>query len=170
MAHHWRVLRDAWALERARVRRAWRETDFLPAALEVVETPPNPLGRAILWVLMGFVVLALAWSVLARLDVVAVAPAKVIAVGRNKLVQAADVGVVRAIHVRDGQHVTKGQPLLTLDPTSTGAERAQARAQLEQAAMDAARNRALLAVLSGKPPAFVPPAGAAPRWSPCRSS
>ncbi|WP_222872752.1 biotin/lipoyl-binding protein [Hankyongella ginsenosidimutans] len=164
------MLRDAWALERARVRRAWRETDFLPAALEVVETPPNPLGRAILWVLMGFVVLALAWSVLARLDVVAVAPAKVIAVGRNKLVQAADVGVVRAIHVRDGQHVTKGQPLLTLDPTSTGAERAQARAQLEQAAMDAARNRALLAVLSGKPPAFVPPAGAAPRWSPCRSS
>lgn len=27
------------------------EIEFLPAALEVVETPPSPTGRAVLWTL-----------------------------------------------------------------------------------------------------------------------
>ncbi|MBV8238645.1 MAG: sensor histidine kinase [Sphingomonas sp.] len=52
------MLRDSWALETERLksRRAWTETDFLPAALEVVETPPNPLGRVILWALVAFLI------------------------------------------------------------------------------------------------------------------
>src|SRR3546814_11028529 len=87
-----------------------------------METPPNPLGRIILRVLIVFITLALVWSIFAKLEVVAAAPGKVIAAGRNKLVQAADGGVVRAIHVRDGQHVKKNQPLVTLDPTTTGAD------------------------------------------------
>lgn len=161
---HWRVLRDSWALEtdRKRDRIGWRDTDFLPAALEVVETPPNPLGRIILWVLMLFMVLALIWSFVARVDIVAIAPGKVIAAGRNKLVQAAEGGVVRAIHVRDGQTVRRGQPLVTLDPTTTGADQAQAIANLQSAGVDAARSRALLAGLTGRPAVFTPPAGLPP--------
>ncbi len=144
----------------SRDRVAWRESDFLPAALEIVETPPNPLGRIILWTLMAFVALALAWSIVARVDVVASAPGKVIASGRNKLLQAADGGVVRAIFVRDGQRVRRGQPLVTLDPTTTGADRAQAAANLQTALIDTARSRALLAGLQGRPAVFEPPAGA----------
>lgn len=134
-----------------------RATDFLPAALEVVETPPNPLGRLILWALMLFLALALVWSFIARVDVVAVAPGKVIAAGRNKLVQAAEGGVVRAIHVRDGQAVRRGQPRVTLDPTATGADQAQAIANLQTAEVDAARSRALLAGLAGRPAVFTAP-------------
>lgn len=159
--HHWAVLKDAWALEtqRGQSRQTWRETDFLPAALEVVETPPNPLGRIILWSLMIFLALALFWSFVARIDVVAVAPGKVITVGRNKLVQAAEGGVVQAIHVRDGEQVVRGQPLLTLDATTSAADREQAIATLQTAQVDAARSRALLAGLAGRPATFVTPAG-----------
>jgi len=159
---HWRVLRDSWALETERLknRKGWHETDFLPAALEVIETPPNPLGRMILWVLLAFLVLALIWSIVAKVDVVAVAPGKVIAAGRNKLVQSADGGVVRSILVHDGQQVKRGQPLVTLDPTTSGAEREQALANLQTAELDAARSRAILGALQGGALAFTPPSGA----------
>lgn len=158
---HWRVLKDGWAIETERLRshRGYKETDFLPAALEVIETPPNPLGRIILWVLMSFLVLALVWSFVARIDIVAIAPGKVIAAGRNKLVQSAEGGVVRAIYVRDGQSVRRGQALVTLDPTTTGADRAQAFANLQTAQVDAARSRALLSGLAGRPATFITPEG-----------
>lgn len=162
LARHWRILRDSWALETKRMkeRKGWRETDFLPAALEVIETPPNPLGRTIMWVVICFLVMALAWSFLAKVDVVAVAPGKVIAAGRNKLVQSADGGVVRSILVQDGQRVRRGQPLVTLDPTSSGADTAQAVANLQTAELDIARSRALLGALQGGRVNFNPPAGA----------
>ncbi|MFC7535912.1 HlyD family type I secretion periplasmic adaptor subunit [Sphingomonas sp. GCM10030256] len=164
VGRHWAVLRDSWALEseRRKTRQRWRETDFLPAALEVVERPPNPLGRLVLWTLLGFVALAIGWSILAGVDVVAVAPGKVVAVGRNKLVQAAEGGVVRAIHVQEGQQVRKGQPLVTLDPTASGADLAQAAAQLQTAEIDAARSRALLSALRGGSANFVAPRGTPP--------
>lgn len=161
LRHHWQVLRDSWALEteRRRARVAWRETDFLPAALEVTETPPNPLGRVLLWALMALTVGALTWSIVARLDVVAVAQGTVIAEGRNKLVQAQDAGVVGEILVRDGQRVVRGQPLVTLDPTEAGADKAQAAASLQMAELDMARSRALLSAMNGEAWRFVPPPG-----------
>ena len=38
------------------------ELAFLPAALEIVETPPSPIGRAIGVTLIAVFVLALAWA------------------------------------------------------------------------------------------------------------
>ena len=60
-AGHWQVLKDSWALEtaRARDRAVWRETQFLPAALEVVETPPHPLGRGLIWTMLAFIAAAI---------------------------------------------------------------------------------------------------------------
>lgn len=163
-ARHWGILRESWAAESERRRSStrWREAQFLPAALEVMETPPNPLGPWLLWAMIGFVGVALAWSVLAHVDVVAEAPAKLVAIGHNKLVQAADQGVVRAIYVRDGQAVRAGEPLIALDPTTAGAEKAQAEAALLAARIDVARGRALLAALQGGSAAFAAPAGTPP--------
>ena len=30
------------------------ELEFMPAALEILDTPPNPLGRWIMWMIMLF--------------------------------------------------------------------------------------------------------------------
>src|SRR5580692_8327037 len=81
------------------------ELAFLPAALEIVETPPSPIGRAIGVTLIALFCLALVWASLGRVDIVASAPGKIVPTGRSKVIQPFETGVVRAIHVKDGQSV-----------------------------------------------------------------
>ncbi|MCG2842133.1 HlyD family type I secretion periplasmic adaptor subunit [Sandaracinobacter sp. RS1-74] len=152
LERHWHVLRASWALDRqdARSRRRLKETEFLPAALEIIETPASPLGRVILWALIALLGVALVWSIVGKLDVVAVAPGKIVPSDRVKVIQPSELGVVRAIHVRDGQRVQAGQLLVELDPTMTGADDAQAARGLMVAAVDRARARALLAHVEGR--------------------
>src|ERR1700752_4488076 len=87
----------------ARERRRRDELAFLPAALEIVETPPSPIGRAIVYTVVAVFAAALAWASIGTVDIVAVAPGKIIPPGRTKTIQPFETGVVRAIHVRDGQ-------------------------------------------------------------------
>jgi hemolysin D len=140
-------------------RRRADETAFLPAALEVMERPPSPVGRAIGMTIILLFCSALAWAVLCRVDVVATAPGKIVVNGRTKVIQPAETGVVRAIHVRDGATVRAGDVLIELDPTISGAELDHVKADLIAAQLDIARLRAALA--PGDPmAAFVPPIGA----------
>lgn len=145
LVRHIEVAKEALALERAQApgAKALAETAFLPAALEVLETPPSPLGRMIIWIIMAFIAIALLWAGLGKVDEVAVASGKLIPRGEVKLIQAADYGVVRAIHVVDGQFVRKGQPLIELDPTVSSAEAEQARQSLLVARTDEVRAEAL---------------------------
>ena len=96
---------------RPRQRREY-ETAFLPAALEVVETPPSPIGRAVGLTIVLLFCAALAWASLGKVDVVATAPGKIVVNGRTKVIQPAETGVVRAIHVRDGTTVKAGDVLI----------------------------------------------------------
>jgi hemolysin D len=137
-------------------------SDFLPAVLEVLERPPNPLGRGILWAIMAFLTLALIWACIGQIDVVAVAQGRVIPDGRTKTVQAADPGVVRAVHVRDGQMVAEGDPLVEFDPTVSEAEVEQAREALRVAGIDRARAAALVSHASGAPASVEVPEGVDP--------
>ena len=140
-------------------RRRADETAFLPAALEVMERPPSPVGRAIGMTIILLFCSALAWAALCRVDVVATAPGKIVVNGRTKVIQPAETGVVRAIHVRDGATVRAGDVLIELDPTISGAELDHVKADLIAAQLDIARLRAALA--PGDPiAAFVPPIGA----------
>jgi hemolysin D len=162
-SRHFAVLKESMGLEneREKTARKLEQTDFLPAALEVLETPPNPLGRGILWVLLSFIAIAVVWACVGHIDVVAAANGKVIPRGRVKVIQAADPGVVRAIHVSDGAVVKAGEPLIVLDPTLTQAEAAQARESLLVAQVDRARAKALVDAASGGSGRFVAPEGLA---------
>lgn len=164
LSHHVTVAKEALALERENEKTAkpLAETAFLPAALEVLETPPNPMGRTILWVMMGFIFIALAWACLGHVDEVAVASGKIIPRGEVKMIQAADYGVVRAIHVVDGQAVKKGQPLVELDPTVSTAETEQAKKSLLVARTDEVRAEALAGYDDPKKVPFTPPQGVDP--------
>lgn len=161
VTRHWSAVRDALDNERARSRSVLRteETDFLPAALEVVERPVSPTARVTAWVLLGLLVVALLWLFLGRVDVVASAPGKLVPADDVKLIQPGSGGIVRAILVRDGQSVRAGQPLVELDPTVSDADTAQAGKALETAQLDAARLRAILSALDGQGLRFNPPAG-----------
>src|SRR5262245_15613679 len=89
-------------------RRDKHQLAFLPAALEIVETPPSPIGRAIGVTIIALFGLALAWASLGGVDIIAAAPGKIIPGGRTKVIQPFETGVVRAIHVRDGQAECQG--------------------------------------------------------------
>ena len=112
------------------IRRSESELGFLPAALEIVETPPSPIGRAIGITVIALFCLALAWASFGTVDIVATAPGKIVPSGRTKVIQPFETGVVRAIYVRDGQKVRAGQSLIELDPTMTDAERDHLKSDL----------------------------------------
>ena len=61
--------------------------DFQPLLIRLQEAAPNPLGRKLLWAVLGFVALILAWSFLGRLDIVAVADGKLVPTSYLKIVQ-----------------------------------------------------------------------------------
>jgi hemolysin D len=141
----------------ARERKEREELAFLPAALEIIETPPSPIGRAIALLIMLFFCLALAWAGFGTVDIVASAPGKIIPSGRTKVVQPFETGVVRAIHVRDGQTVQAGSPLIELDPTITEADRAHLRSDLIAGKLNIARFRAAAADAADPLSDFHPP-------------
>jgi hemolysin D len=145
--------------DRARKRRAY-ETAFLPAALEVVETPPSPIGRAIGMTIILLFCAALAWASMGKVDVVATAPGKIVVNGRTKVIQPAETGVVRAIHVRDGTAVKAGDVLIELDPTINAADLDHVKSDLIATQLDIARLRAALAADVNPVAEFTPPAGA----------
>jgi len=136
------------------------ETAFLPAALEVVETPPSPIGRALGVTIILLFCAALVWAALGKVDVVATATGKIVVNGRTKVIQPAETGIVRAIHARDGATVRAGDVLIELDPTINVAELDHVKSDLMSARLDVARLRATLATDSDTAADFTPPAGA----------
>jgi len=136
------------------------ELAFLPAALEIVETPVPPLAGAIGGTIIALFCIALAWASLGQIDIVASASGKIIPTGRTKVIQPFETGVVRAIRVRDGQAVKAGEVLIELDPTINEAELRHVQGDLLTAELDIARLTAALSESADPVASFQPPASA----------
>src|ERR1700722_15916775 len=145
------VKRDLTALER----------EFLPPLLEIQETPPSPVHRWVMLTLIALVLALLLWASVGKISIVATAPGKFIPDGRVKEVQPLEASIVKAIHVKEGQRVRKGDLLLELDPTLSAAELAANEDkygfnQLEQARLTAELTHATSRLAnSGQPAARV---------------
>jgi hemolysin D len=139
--------------------RAFRrdELEFLPAALEIIETPASPAGRAIAGAIIAFLCIALGWAMIGHVDIIATAPGRVIPTGKTKVIQPFETGVVRKIHVSDGAAVAAGDVLVEMDPTANEADEIRLNRDLAQDRLDSAR---LAALLAGDPDRFAPPEGA----------
>ena len=102
LAHHLTVLREAWRNEneaRRGRRKKIAEHEFLPAALEIIERPPSPGLRILMLMLCGLFTIALVWSFVGRVDVVAVATGRTLPVANVKVIQPIEWDRVRARHV-----------------------------------------------------------------------
>jgi hemolysin D len=144
------------------LRRTRDEMAFLPAALEILDTPASPLGRAIGGTIIGFFCMALIWSIVSRVDIVATATGKVVPTGNVKVLQPLESGMVTAIHVQDGDHVVEGQVLVELDAKGLRAERDKIADRLLQSQLEAAQLKALKAGIENGDAAilFTPPSSA----------
>ncbi|MBN3574664.1 HlyD family type I secretion periplasmic adaptor subunit [Vibrio neptunius] len=89
--------------------------EFLPAHLALAQKPPSPFARLTAITLSLGVLATLLWAYWGKLDVQATATGRFVVSGRSQVIQAYEQSRVMNIHVRDGQRVEKGSPLLTLD-------------------------------------------------------
>lgn len=104
-------------LEKFLIRSDSEDKEFLPPAVEVLETPPSPAGRMLVWAIVGLFILAVLWAFIGEIDEVVVARGKVIPIGYTKVLQAEDKGIVKRILVQEGQKVKRGELLMELDRT-----------------------------------------------------
>jgi hemolysin D len=133
-------------------RRMADEAAFLPAALSLQDTPVHPAPRRIAYSLITMFLLACLWAVFGQVDIVAVAPGRIVVSERTKLIQPLERSVVKRVLVKDGDHVLAGQPLVELDPTAATADRTSADEQLKSAQSELLRARTLLQTLQGQQP------------------
>src|SRR6267154_1096932 len=154
-------MRRVIPFRRAHERRS-EELAFLPAALEIVEAPPSPIGRAIGATIILLFCAALVWAWWGTIDIVASATGKIVPSDRTKVIQPFETGVVRSIRVQDGQAVKAGDVLIELDPTVNAAERDHSQNDLLAEKLNIARLRAALAAVDDREADFIPPAGADP--------
>ena len=100
------------------------------------DAPIRRLGYIMVIVMFGCFGI---WSAFAPLGSAALAPGSVAVEGYRKTVQHLEGGIVKAIHVRDGDNVTKGQVLMELEDTSSRAQLETLRGQLFSALAREAR-------------------------------
>jgi hemolysin D len=118
-------------------------------ALDFIERmPPARAPRIVLWTVCGLFAFMLVWSLVAQLDIVAVAEGRLVPATYSKIVQPSESGVVREILVKDGDAVTAGQVLVRLDPTIAGAD---SRSLAGDIAMRRLTLRRIDAELAGRP-------------------
>lgn len=117
------------------------DREFLPAALELLETPPSPVRIASIWLICATFAAALAWAYFGKLDIHAIAQGRIQPSGRSKVIQPLEPGKVVAVLVENGSRVNAGDILLELDPTDSGADRDAQQRDLEAARAEAARRR-----------------------------
>jgi hemolysin D len=151
LARYRAIFQHAWThrAELAGPARLADEVAFLPAALSLQDTPVHPAPRRLAYGLMVLFILALLWSYFGQVDIVAVAPGRIIVSERTKLIQPLDASVVKKVLVKDGDRVQAGQVLVELDPTMATADQASVQEQLKAAVSEERRTQALLQLLAG---------------------
>ncbi len=141
--HAWDVRKKMDPSKRTRL-----ELEFLPARLELIERPTSPTARWTALLIVGLFCIALGWATVGKLDIVAVAPGKTVAGGRTKIIQPAETAIVQDILVKDGQSVRRGDLLVELNATATGADFEQADESLIAAQLAELRYGAILSAIN----------------------
>lgn len=105
----------------------------------LISENPLPSWRVLAWPAMIMIAVTVGWSSLAELDEVAVANGEIVPLGRVKVVQHLEGGIIKEIYVREGDTVKENQPLMLLDLASAGTNREELRARLDGLLLVAAR-------------------------------
>lgn len=121
---------------------AMTDREFLPAALEILDTPPSPVKMALVLIICGFFAITLLWSFVGRIDIIATAQGKLQPTGRVKVIQPFETSRVLAIRAENGLHVKEGDVLVELDPREADADVAAYSADLSSYRAEVLRREA----------------------------
>ena len=152
-----RIFAAVWAMrdELAGPRLEREEAAFLPAALSLQLTPVHPAPRRFALAICALFAIAVTWACFGQIDIVATAPGRIVVSDGSKTVQPLEASVVKAIYVKDGDHVQAGQALIDLDATDSRADGKRAGSDRLAAISEILRTKALLEALrTGRAPAL----------------
>ncbi|UXN58138.1 HlyD family type I secretion periplasmic adaptor subunit [Phyllobacterium zundukense] len=125
------------------------DNEFLPAALEILETPASPIRTAFIWFICILATGALLWSYLGTFDIVSTAQGKVQPTGRVKVIQSIEMGKTRSVPVSNGMEVKAGDVLVDLDDTEIETEQTALVASLAAFQAEVSRREAVLSTVAG---------------------
>ncbi|MBO9493050.1 HlyD family type I secretion periplasmic adaptor subunit [Thalassotalea sp. G20_0] len=108
------------------------------------DTPASPASRVIVKVIITLFIIAILWACFGKIDIVATAQGKIIPGERVKTIQPMVIGEVQAIHVREGDEVKAGDPLITLVGTVTEAENVRLQQEISALSLQLIRQQAFV--------------------------
>lgn len=118
-----------------------------PLRLIQNEAPAN-VGRIVLWIVCTLTLILFVWAAFGKLDIVATTEGKLVPQTLVKIVQPAELGVVKQILVQEGDAVQAGQVLLRLDTTLAKADKSGIVNELAAQSM---QERRIISELMGLP-------------------
>lgn len=117
--------------------------EFKPVIIEIEETPQNPLGRTILYIVISLIVFGILWLCFAKVDVVVSSRGKVVPSGEIKILKPLETGVVAKILIKEGDRVKKGDTLMQIDPSVSSVNLETKQKELDNLNMSIIRLKAL---------------------------
>ncbi len=102
---------------------------FLTALQAARENEAAPAAAWAIYLMLAALGCALAWSSLAKVDMITRADARVVPEGREQVIASLEGGILRELKVREGQAVEAGQALALLDPTRVEAQQGESQAK-----------------------------------------
>lgn len=90
--------------------------EFEPLLAEIEQSPINPLGPCVFWIVIICIFSTVLWMYFGKIDVVVTARGIIIPAGEQKIIQSLDKGVISSIMVQDGDFVEEGQTLAIITP------------------------------------------------------
>ena len=109
---------------------------------------PAHIGRLVLWIVCALTLILFVWAAFGKLDIVATTEGKLVPQTLLKIVQPAELGVVKQILVQEGDVVQAGQVLVRLDTTLAKADKTGIASDLAAQRM---QERRIQSELSGAP-------------------
>lgn len=134
--------------DKGKLQRVWAFTHIL---MESQGRERSRASHRFLMIVSLFVLFFLLWASMSEFDQVVTAEAKVIPFSKLQTVQHFEGGIIKEIHVKAGQQVKQGEPLVSLNPLEAGSSYQAKKYEFMQAM---ARIRRLEAEFSNKQPAF----------------
>ncbi len=104
--------------------------EFQPPAMALEDEEPPKSARWMLYVLSAFILIIVMWASLAHVDQIVMARGELVTIVPTLVVQPLERVGIKAVHVKVGDVVRKGQLLASLDPTFTQADVEQLQTKL----------------------------------------
>lgn len=117
----------------------------------LADSYPLPTWRPVARGVMVFLAVVLIWANFSYLDEVSIAMGEVVPQGKIKVIQHLEGGIIEAIHVREGDNVKMGAPLVQLDLATSGVNREELAVRLDGFVLNSIR---LAAQIEERDPEF----------------